>query len=122
MYADIEYYYMNYGGDRLTNGNIGKALQNASDLIDTLTFNRIASLEGLTTFQRGIVQRVTCQLADWLEDNRDAMESPYASYSVNGVSLTKGSTTGMKAVGGILIPERLYKELVKTGLCYRGLR
>lgn len=121
MYADSEYYFYDYGGEILTPDRTGKALQKASDLIDTLTFNRIASLEGLTAFQRGIVKRVCCALADWLEENRDAMESPYASYSINGVSMSVGSTIGVKEVDGVLIPCRLYNELCKTGLCYRGL-
>lgn len=120
MYADSDYYYDTYGGDKILPEDLDRALQAASDMVDTLTFNRIAALEDLTDFQRGIVRKVTCSLADWAEENRDALESPYASYSINGVSVSLGSTIGVKNVSGVFVPGRLYHELCKTGLCYRG--
>lgn len=123
VYVDLEYYLGTYGGTVITAENALRAFRNASDTIDVLTHCRIVErgLDGLTPFQKGIVQRVACALAEWQEENADMIDSPYSSYSVNGVAASwGGSQSGVRNVGGTLIPSRLYAELVKTGLCYRG--
>lgn len=121
MYASPDYYYNDFRGEYLGPENIEKALQTASDMIDTLTFNRIASLDGLTAFQRGIIQKVACQLAEWTEANKDALDSPWASYSINGVSMSLSTAGAVQRVSGVYVPRHLYQELCKTGLCYRGV-
>lgn len=122
-YVDYEYYTGTYGGTTITADNALRAFQSASDAVDTLTYCRIVErgLDGLTPFQKGIVQRVVCSLAEWQEENGDLLDAPYNSYSINGVSVSIGAALNVKQIGGIMIPSRLYAELVKTGLCYRGV-
>ena len=122
-YVDLAYYLNTYGGRTITAENASRAFQNASDTIDTLTLCRIVAcgIDGLTPFQKGIVQRVACALAEWQEEHADMLDSPYSSYSINGVAATWGASPNVRNIGGTLIPSRLYAELVKTGLCYRGV-
>ena len=122
-YVDYEYYSETDGGKIITAEEASKALQKASDAVDVITFNRITErgIEALTGFQRDIVQRVVCALAEWQTQNADIIDNPYSSYSINGVSASWGASQSVKCVGGVLIPSGLYAELVKTGLCYRGV-
>jgi hypothetical protein len=122
-YADYEYYINAYGGNTITAENASKTLQNASDTIDVLTYCRIVSrgFGSLSEHQRGIVQKVTCALADWQLENEDMLASPYSSYSINGVAATWGASAGVRKINGVMIPNNLYAELVKTGLCYPGV-
>ena len=122
-YVDYEYYSKTYGGKIITADGAPKAFQGASDTVDVVTFCRIIErgLESLTSFQRDIVQRVVCALAEWQTEHSDIIDNPYSSYSINGVSASWGASQSVKCVGGVLIPSGLYAELVKTGLCYRGV-
>ena len=122
-YVDYEYYAGTYGGSIITAVDAPKSLQTASEAVDSLTYCRIVSrgLEGLSGYQKGIVQNVVCALAEWQTENADILTSPYSSYSINGVSATWGAGTGVKKINGIFIPSHLYAELVKTGLCYAGV-
>lgn len=122
-YVDYEYYSKTYGGTIITAKEAPNSLQNASNTVDILTYCRIVScgLEALTEFQRGIVQRVICSLAEWQHENADILDNPYNSYSINGVSATWGNSVGVRKINGVLIPNAIYSELVKTGLCYPGV-
>lgn len=122
-YVDYEYYSNTYGGNAITADNAPRALQKASDTVDVLTYCRIVDrgVDGLTPFQKGIVQRVVCALAEWQEDNADLLDAPYASYSINGVAVSLGKAQNVRQIGGVMIPSGLYAELIKTGLCYRGV-
>lgn len=122
-YVDYEYYTGTYGGSIITATDAPKTFQKASDTIDSLTYCRIVSrgLEGISEYQRGIVQKVACALAEWQTENEDILSAPYSSYSINGVSATLGASAGVRKINGVLIPSHLYAELVKTGLCYPGV-
>ena len=123
-YVDYNYYVETYGGTRITASEAAAAFQMASNAIDVLVYRRIDSddMEGLTAFQKGIVQNVTCALADWQAENNDLLMSPYSSYSINGVNATWGKSAGVQLVNRVMIPNQLYSELIKTGLCYPGVR
>lgn len=122
-YADFEYYSKTYGGTVITAEEADRALQTASETVDALTFCRIVEngLEALTAFQKDVIRRVVCALADWQKENADIIDNPYSSYSINGVSATWGGSAGVLQVGGEMIPSRLYSDLKKTGLCHRGV-
>jgi hypothetical protein len=122
-YVTYEYYVNTYGGSIITAENAPKSLQIASQAVDSLTYCRIASrgLDGLTAHQKGIVQWVVCALAEWQTENADIINSPYSSYSINGVSATWGTGAGVKMVNGVMVPHSIYAELQKTGLCYPGV-
>ena len=121
-YVDYTYYTETYGGVIITAENASKTLQIASNTIDALTYCRIVKrgLEGLTAYQKSIVQWVTCALADWQSENEDIINNPYSGYSINGVSATWNPGANIKTVNGVMIPSSIYAELAKTGLCYRG--
>lgn len=122
-YVDYEYYSKTYGGKIITAEDAPRALQKASDTVDALTYCRIVErgVDGLTPFQKGVVQRVVCALAEWQENNADLLDAPYNSYAINGVSVSVGATKNVRQVCGVMIPSGLYAELVKSGLCYRGV-
>ena len=122
-YVDYEYYSKTYGGNAITADNAPRALQKASDTVDVLTYCRIVErgVDGLTPFQKGIVQRVVCALAEWQENNADLLDAPYNSYAINGVSVSLGAAKTVRQICGVMIPSGLYAELVKSGLCYRGV-
>lgn len=123
-YVDYNYYVNTYGGNKITAENASEAFQAASETIDTLTYCRIVEcgLGGLTGFQKSTVERAVCKLAEWQAENADMLDNPYSSYSINGVSATWGTGAGVKQVNGVLIPTSIYAELVKTGLCFPGVR
>jgi hypothetical protein len=122
-YVDHKYYTETFGGSIISAENALRSFQKASDTVDTLTYCRIVSrgLEGLTGFQQRIVKSVVCSLAEWQTENADILNSPYSSYSINGVTASWGTGAGVKKICGVFIPSHLYAELVKTGLCYAGV-
>lgn len=122
-YVDYNYYANTYGGSAITAEEAPRALQRASNSVDSLTYCRITSrdLESLTSFQSDIVKRVVCMLAEWQHENADLLTNPYSSYSVNGVSATWGAGAAVRRVNGVMIPHEIYAELVKSGLCYAGV-
>ena len=122
-YVDYEYYSKTYGGKIITAEDAPRALQKASDTVDVLTFRRVAErgVDGLSPFQKGVVQRVVCALAEWQVDNADLLDAPYTGYAINGVSISVGGASNVRQICGVMIPSGLYAELAQTGLCYRGV-
>lgn len=121
MYADFNYYMAEYGGSTLTAENAKTYLEAASVKIDILTFGRVGSIgfNNLTEFQKNIVKRVCCKMADFTFDNEDIINSYVSSYSINGVSVDLRNSINLEMVDGVLIPSELYRELSMTGLCCR---
>lgn len=121
MYADKEYYENVYGGTLIDEEQIEKQLTTAGRQIDTLTYCRIRStgFENLTEFQKDQIRYVNCQLADFIYENKDELESMLSSYGINGVSMTFSNGINVTKVQNIIIRTDIYAELVKTGLCCR---
>lgn len=121
MYADKEYYTETYGGSLIGEEELTRQLNKASRQIDTLTFCRIREIgfERLTAFQQDQIQYVTCLLADFIDENRDELESMLSSYGINGVSMTFSNGVNVTKVQGVMIRTDIYAELEKTGLCCR---
>ena len=69
-------------------------LRQASRHIDSLTYNRIRKygFDNLTEFQKEIVCEVVCRQADFEYENQDLISSVLSSYSINGVSMSIGSS------------------------------
>ena len=122
-YVDYDYYVNTYGGTIITAETAEKSFLKASRTVDALTFCRTSSrpIESFTGFQADIIRRVVCELAEWQTDNADIINSPYSSYSINGVSASWGKSVGVRTINGVLIPNSIYSELIKTGLCYTGV-
>lgn len=121
-YVDFEYYKNTYGGTVLTADDAAVAFERASESIDTLTFCRIIErgFDKLTEFQKAIVRNSVCALAEWQNENADILDSPLSGYSINGVSVSLGTSANIKRVSGVVLPTSIYSNLAKTGLCFRG--
>ena len=124
-YVDKEYYQNTYKGSIIPEDEIEKRLIEASMHIDTLTYNRIVKrkFENLTTFQKDIVQRVVCKLADFELENEDLIKSVLSSYAINGVSMGfSDSNWNIEIQNGVVIQKSDYCLLMQTGLTCRNLR
>lgn len=123
-YADKEYYLKTYKGTIISEDKIEEKLIEASMHINTLTFNRIVAkgFENLTDFQKDIIQRVVCKLADFEHENEDLLKTMLSSYAINGVSMNFGENWNVYIQNGVAIPKKDYYLLGQTGLTCRNLR
>lgn len=123
-YASPGYYQGKYEGTLIEDGNLKKALVQASRHIDSLTYNRIVGrgFSNLTPFQQDIIKDVVCQQADFETENADEINSVLSSYSINGVSAQFGSSWNVFTDKGVAMKRDLYALLCQTGLCCRLAR
>lgn len=121
MYADKEYYAKIYGGSMIPEDEIERALDIASMHIDSLTYNRIVGrgFSGLTEFQQNMVRRVCCMQAEFEYENAALIQSVLDSYSLNGVSMSFGSSWKVTTAAGVAMRRDVYAMLCQTGLCDR---
>ena len=117
MYLDPSEYTGNIPADQLES-----RLREACRDIDSLTFNRIVEVGfgNLTEFQQERIKEAVQLHADFCYENADLLESPLASYAINGVSMSFDRSRTV-TVDGITTSSRVYDRLMQTGLCYRGL-
>lgn len=116
--------YSEFGYKEIPSAELNANLKEASRNIDTLTFNRIVAkgFENLTEFQQELIKEVCCKQANFLYENRDAIESILDQYSINGVSMHFGSGFNVVIEGGVPVQNTVYSLLMQTGLCWRGAR
>ena len=123
MYADYEYYSVEYYGQMPQEEATG-SLKQASRHIDALTYNRIKGrgFENLTEFQQGIIKEVACMMADFEHNNADMINSLVNSYSINGASISfSGEGASHKLINGVVVQRDTYAYLCQTGLCCASL-
>lgn len=102
---------------------IQKLLDEASDVVDRLTYNRIRAaggLDHLSDFQRNTVIKCVCRLAEWYGEHPEAVDNPLQSYSLNGASVTY-SKAGLVYPCGVPVPRGVYAAIVDTGLCFAAV-
>ena len=123
-YADITYYQNTYKGTKIPEKQIEEKLKEASQHIDTLTYNRIVGrkFENLTKFQQEIIKKVVCRLADFEYENEDILQTTLSSYSINGESMGFDKSWNVEIQNGIAIPKKDYSLLSQTGLTCRNMR
>ena len=123
-YATPGYYLDRYEGSIIPEEELPKALKVASRHIDSLTYNRIVGkgVSSLTEFQQEIVREVVCMQADFENENSDEINNVLASYSINGVSMSFGSSWNVFADNGVAMKRDVYTMLCQTGLCCRLAR
>lgn len=94
----------------------------ASRDIDTLTYCRINGIgwDNLTEFQREAITEVCCDMVQFTDENRDILDTPLTSYSINGVSMQFKFNPTIFVQGGIIMRQSTYGRLISTGLCYAG--
>lgn len=117
IYADETFYKNEYLGTH-TPENLNRILKTASQHIDTLTFNRIVGMgvENLTPFQQSVIREVCCQMADFMIENKDLIETALSSYSINGVSMNFGDSWNVVTMNGIAMKRSTYELLNQSGL------
>ena len=119
MYADYEYYSVEYYG-QMPQEEAMSALKQACRHIDALTYNRIKGrgLDNLTEFQKCIIKEVACMMADFEHNNADMINSLVNSYSINGASISfSGEGANYKLINGVVVQRDTYSYLAQTGLC-----
>lgn len=123
-YATPEYYKNEHLGELIPEGQLEKALRQASRHVDALTFNRIVGrgFSSLTEYQKEIIREVVCQQADFETENADMISSVLSSYSINGVSMQFGSAWNVYTDKGVAMRRDTYSLLCQTGLCCRLAR
>lgn len=99
-----------------------KFLKTACRTVDSLTFNRIvkAGFDNLTEFQQELIKEAVQLHADFAYDYGELLNSPLASYSISGVSMSFDKSK-IVTVGGVTTTSEVYNLLMQTGLCYREL-
>lgn len=120
IYADETFYKNEYLGTH-TPENLNRILKTASQHIDTLTFNRIVGVgfENLTPFQQSVIREVCCQMADFMIENKDLIETTVSSYSINGVSMAFGDNWNVVTSQGIALSRSTFELLKQSGLTRR---
>lgn len=100
-----------------------KIIDNTNNAIDVLTYSRIPAVGfwNLTPFQQKIINECAYEIACFLLENREILDTPLTSYSINGVSMQFQFNQAIYSGNGVVIPKVTYKKLMSTGLCYGGL-
>ncbi|MBG9737095.1 hypothetical protein [Paenibacillus alvei] len=112
--------YDRYGSGSIPIVGLEKALQRASDQVDSMAYNRIVAcgFDSLTPFQRANVVKAVCQQADFQYQYGDYLDAPLAGYSAGSVSLSFRSVEG---AGGVKTTDTVIGLLRATGLTDRRL-
>lgn len=131
QYATNEYYSDTFKGNKLPIGveERNKYLQEASEKIDSITFNRIVAkgFDNLTKFQQEKVQKAVCYQAEYIYKNGyndEDKEEEITSYSVLDISVNvkdKSDSEKTQAEKECM-SEKAYDLINKTGLMTRGFR
>lgn len=105
---------------QMAESEAARLLQQASDEIDALCFGRIRKqgFEKLTAFQQEKVKKAVCFHAAFLRDYGEELQSPLASYGINGVSMSF-STERTVTQGGVTTSNAVMAQLRQSGLASR---
>lgn len=126
QYATSEYYFTTFKGNVLQKENVDKYLQEATEKIDSITFNRIVRIgfDNLTPFQKEKVQKAVCYQAEYILNNgfNDEDKEDIASYSVLDISVNVKADNEKTQAEKEYMSEKAYDLIFKTGLMTRGCR
>lgn len=128
QYATSEYYFNEFKGTVLSKGNEDRYLQEASEKIDSITFNRIVGrgFDNLTQFQKDKIQKAVCYQAEYILKNgyNDEEKQDVSSYSVLDISVTVKEKTNTEKTQAAkeCMSEKAYDLILKTGLATKGFR
>lgn len=92
----------------------------AEDEVNDLCFGRIAAIgfKNLTDFQRSRIKKAVCLHAAFLAQYADILQSPLASYGINGVSMSFDSSKTITQ-GGVTTSSAVLAQLRQSGLAVR---
>lgn len=128
QYVTSDYYYNSFNGKQLPLENVDRLLQEASEKIDSITYNRIVRIgfDKLTTFQKEKVQKAVCYQAEYILFNgfNDEEKETIESYNVLDISVNvKNKDESEKTVAEKeCMSEKAYDLISKTGLSSKGFR
>jgi hypothetical protein len=118
LYANAKYYKDTFLGTAIPDEQLEKALSNAQDDIDSLTFNRIVArgFDNLTDFQQTKVKKAVCQQAEFMFTHGPYLNLPVSNFKAGSVSMSLET----KEVNGIKTDDSVLNLLDQTGLrCLR---
>lgn len=121
-YADKNYYTDTYKGKLIGDEDLEQALEEASDQIDLLTYNRIVGrgFENLTAYQQNQVQKAVCTHADFVEQYGAYINAPLSGYSAGSISVSF-NTDAIAIQNGVKTSKEVFGYLQQTGLTSRRL-
>lgn len=98
----------------------GQRILQAEDEVNDLCFGRIAAIgfDRLTDFQRSRIKKAVCLHAVFLAQYADMLQSPLASYGINGVSMSFDSGKTVTQ-GGVATSHAVLAQLRQSGLAVR---
>lgn len=119
-YATFEEFRSLMPESQMAETEVARMLEQASDDIDGLCFGRIRKIgfEKLTAFQQDKVKKAVCYHAAFLRDYGEELQSPLASYGINGVSMSFSSERTMTQ-GGVTTSNAVMTQLRQSGLATR---
>lgn len=128
QYVTSYYYYNSFNGKQLPLEDVDRLLQEASEKIDSITYNRIVRIgfDKLTPFQKEKVQKAICYQAEYIMLNgfNDEEKETIESYNVLDISVNvKSKDENEKTVAEKeCMSEKAYDLISKTGLSSKGFR
>lgn len=119
-YATVEEFRSLMPDSQMAEAEVSRMLERASDDIDGLCFGRIRKIgfENLTVFQQEKVRKAVCFHATFLCDYGEELQSPLASYGINGVSMSFSSDRTVTQ-GGVTTSNAVMTQLRQSGLASR---
>ena len=111
----------------ISNNDFNIISERASDIIDTITFNKVAD-KGISFYPLSVqnkIKKATCALCESIQTNGGVTTlaqsaDDLTSVSIGSFSYGKNSSSGTNSVYGVTIPPMLYMYLSGTGLLYCG--
>ena len=121
-YATFEDFRTLMPDSQMAEADAARTLAQASDEIDGLCFGRIRKIgfEKLTKFQQEKVRKAVCYHAAFLCDYGQELQSPLASYGINGVSMNFSNERTVTQ-GGVTTTNAVMAQLRQSGLASRLL-
>jgi len=121
QYVDSSYYYDVYKGV-IPIKDIDRKLQEASEKIDEVTFNRIVKIgfNNLTDFQKEKIKEAVCAQADYIYENGYDNFGSIDSYSVLDITVNTKDSSSDSAKANM--SSFAYDQINKTGLTCRSFR
>lgn len=126
QYVTSDYYYNSFNGKQLPLEDVDMLLQEASEKIDSITYNRVVRIgfDKLTTFQKEKLQKAVCYQAEYIMLNgfNDEDKETIESYNVLDISVNvknKDESEKTQAEKECM-SEKAYDLISKTGLSSKG--
>lgn len=121
-YATAEEFARYCPGQSMDESTLTALLEQASDQVDAVCFGRIRrqGFPALASYQQECIKKAVCLQAGWLHTYGELLDSPLASYGINGVSMSFDAARTVRQ-GGVTVGQAVYSMLLQSGLAHRGI-